>query len=106
MAKAEKPKVKLEHSRNTSLFDWWSLTHIAWAALLAWVMNPLVALSLMVLWEPLEVLVLSPWFAKRGISFGYESIQNSLSDIFFDVIGVFLGVYVLTNLFEPPFFLF
>ena len=99
----EKP---LNHRRNGSLFDWWSLTHIAWAALLAWVMNPMVALSIMVLWEPLEVLVLSPLLAKRGISFGYESIQNSLSDIFFDVIGVFLGVYVLTKLFDPPFFLF
>lgn len=96
----------INHRRNGSLFDWWSLTHITWAALLAWVMNPMVALSIMVLWEPLEVLVLSPLLAKRGISFGYESIQNSLSDIFFDVIGVFLGVYVLTNLFDPPFFLF
>ena len=69
-------------------------------------MNPFVALTIMVLWEPLEVFVLSPLLAKRGIVFGYESIQNSLSDIFFDVIGVFLGAYVLTNIYNPPFFLF
>ncbi len=95
-----------EHRRNGSLFDIWSLSHIAWAMVLAWVMNPFIALSIMVVWEPLEVLFLSPLLAKHGINFGYESIQNSLSDIFFDVIGVFLGVYVLSNLIAPPFFLF
>lgn len=99
-------KLGLEHRRNDSLYDGWSLLHIGWAMLLAWIMSPLIALTIMVLWEPLEVLVLSPLLAKYGIVFGYESVRNSLSDIFFDVIGVFLGFYVLSNLVDPPFYLF
>lgn len=72
----------------------------------AWVMNPLIALVILVLWEPFEVLVLSPLLAKGNIKFGYESVRNSLSDVFFDVVGVLLGAYVLANFFEPPFYLF
>lgn len=99
-------RLGLEHRRNDALYDGWSLLHIIWAMALAWVMSPFIALTIMVLWEPLEVLVLSPLLAKYGIVFGYESIRNSLSDIFFDVIGVFLGVYVLAKLIDPPFYLF
>jgi hypothetical protein len=92
--------------RNDKLFDLWSLTHIAWAALLAWVMNPLIALSIMVLWEPLEIFVLSPLMAKIGVDFGHESLRNSLSDIVFDVFGVILGAYMLSGAVQPPFYLF
>ena len=99
-------KLGLKHRRNDALFDIWSLTHLAWAAILAWVMNPVIALSIMVLWEPIEVLILSPWFASKGIEFGYESLRNSLSDIAFDVLGVLLGMYLLAHYFEPPFYLF
>ena len=99
-------RLGLEHRRNDALYDGWSILHVAWAAGLAWVMSPFIALTIMVLWEPLEVLILSPLLARLGIVFGYESIRNSLSDIFFDVVGVFLGVYVLSKLFHPPFYLF
>jgi hypothetical protein len=74
--------------------------------MLGWVMRPFVALSIMVLWEPLEILVLSPLLGRLGIRFGYESLRNSLSDILFDVIGVGLGAWLLTNLAVPPFHLF
>ncbi len=92
--------------RNSSLFDWWSLTHIGWGALLGWVMNPFFALVMLVLWEPLEIFVLSPLLARKGIVFGHESLRNSLSDIVFDIIGVAIGAYVLTTLVDPPFHLF
>ncbi len=73
---------------------------------MGWVMRPFVALSIMVLWEPLEILVLSPLLSRVDIKFGYESLRNSLSDIFFDVLGVALGAWVLTSLASPPFHLF
>lgn len=73
---------------------------------MGWVMQPFVALSIMVLWEPLEILVLSPVLDRFGIVFGYESIRNSLSDIFFDVIGVALGAWLLSAIATPPFHVF
>jgi hypothetical protein len=59
----------------------------------------------MVLWEPLEILVLSPLLARFDIDFGYETLRNSLSDIVFDTAGVLAGYYVLGNLISPPFHL-
>ncbi len=69
-------------------------------------MNPFVALTIMVLWEPIEIFVLSPILARFGISFGHESLRNSLSDIVFDTIGVAIGAYILGALAVPPFYLF
>lgn len=92
--------------RNIALFDRWSIVHIVTGIILGWIMRPFIALSIMVLWEPLEILVLSPLLARRGIKFGYESLRNSLSDIFFDVVGVALGTWVLAHLALPPFYLF
>jgi hypothetical protein len=92
--------------RNDVLFDSWSIVHLLSGAAMGWLVQPFVALSLMVLWEPLEILLLSPLLARRGIKFGYESFRNSLSDIFFDVAGVALGVWLLTALVSPPFHLF
>lgn len=69
-------------------------------------MPPIVALSILVLWEPLEILVLSPLLAKINITFGYETLRNSLSDIVFDTIGVLIGIYLLKAHFTPPFTLF
>lgn len=80
--------------------------HLVTGMALGWVMRPFTALVILVLWEPLEILILSPLLAKAGIKFGYESLRNSLSDIFFDVLGVALGVWVLANLVGPPFHLF
>lgn len=81
--------------RNARLFDVWSLTHIAWGAFFAWIFPPVIALLIMVAWEPFEVLLLSPFLMKRGIVFGYEALPNSLSDIFFDSIGVIVGYFGL-----------
>ncbi|HZL07737.1 MAG TPA: hypothetical protein VFC50_00905 [Candidatus Dormibacteraeota bacterium] len=92
--------------RNDKLYDTWSLVHVATGVVLGWVMNPLVALLIMILWEPLEIFVLSPLLGRRGIVFGYESLRNSLSDIVFNVIGVLLGAQVLAALSVPPFRLF
>lgn len=73
---------------------------------MSWVMPPVIALALMVLWEPFEILVLSPFLARYGIVFGHETLRNSLSDIFFDAVGVIAGAYVLTSYVDPPFYLF
>lgn len=89
--------------RNGSLFDVWSIVHLGMGILLGWVLDPFVALAILVLWEPLEIFVLSPLLAKKGIVFGYESLRNSLSDIVFDVIGVALGAWLVVKLLDPPF---
>lgn len=93
-------------SRNNKFFDLWSILHFVWGALLGWLMAPFVALAIMVLWEPVEIFILSPLLAKFGITFGYESIKNSLSDIVFDTLGVIFGAFILSQFFAPPFHLF
>ncbi len=92
--------------RNGKLFDVWSIIHFSSGIVAGWIMPPFIALSLLVLWEPLEIFVLSPLLAKVNIVFGYESINNSLSDIVFDTLGVALGTWLLKGLFSPPFFFF
>jgi hypothetical protein len=92
--------------RNDALFDNWSIVHFTTGVAFGWIMSPFIALLIMVLWEPLEILVLSPILAKFGIVFGYETLRNSLSDIFFDTMGIILGAYILGSLVNPPFFLF
>lgn len=105
------PKTKIQtlankhKRRNEALFDVWSVVHLLTGVILGWLLSPFLALLIMVLWEPLEVLILSPMLARRGIVFGHESLKNSLSDIFFDVLGVALGYWVLLNIFSPPFYL-
>ena len=69
-------------------------------------MAPFVALLIMTIWEPVEILVLSPFLARFGILFGHESLRNSLSDIAFNCAGVALGYWGLTALWDPPFHLF
>lgn len=71
-----------------------------------WLADPFVALLVMVLWEPLEIFILSPLLWRKGILFGHESLNNSLSDIFFDALGVALGYWLLSALISPPFRLF
>lgn len=92
--------------RNGALFDSWSIVHLVTGVALGWLMDPFVALVIMVLWEPLEILILSPLLKRFGIIFGYESLRNSLSDIFFNVVGVVLGAWALSAIVEPPFQLF
>ena len=91
--------------RHVKPFDRWSIVHVVTGVLMGWVMRPFIALSIMVLWEPLELFVLSPVLGRFGIVFGDESLRNSLSDIFFDVAGVALGAWLLAHLFTPPFHL-
>lgn len=94
---------KQTKKRNDALFDGWSIVHVVTGAVMAWLMSPLIAIILTVLWEPVEILILSPLLARYGITFGYESLRNSLSDIVFDVIGVVIGAYALRTLIDPPF---
>jgi len=93
-------------ARKNTLLDIWSVPHLVTGVFLGWLMQPGVALTLMILWEPLEILILSPMLAKRGIDFGFESVANSVSDVFVDAAGVILGYQVLTTLVAPPFHLF
>lgn len=89
--------------RNARVVDGWSFGHLAWGVLLAWNMDPFWALGLLVLYEPVEVFVLSPlsWrLFKR--EFGHESLRNSASDIAFDTVGVVLGFYGLRAVADPP----
>ncbi|CAN5402111.1 hypothetical protein BH09PAT4_BH09PAT4_00920 [soil metagenome] len=83
------------HPRNNAVFDKWSIVHLVTGILLGLLLHPLLAIIIMVLWEPLEVFVLSPFLAKRGIEFGYETWRNSLSDIVFDTVGVAIGYVIL-----------
>ena len=74
---------------------------------MGWVIDPFVALALMVLWEPFEILILSPiLYSRFGLVFGFESLRNSLSDIVFDTIGIIVGAYLLSRVIDPPFMLF
>ncbi len=98
------PRKKVE--RNKKLADRWSLIHIGSGVLVGWIMNPFAALALMAMYEPIEVFILSPIFARFGIVFGYEALRNSLSDIFFDAIGITIGAALLAHLVTSPFHLF
>lgn len=92
--------------RNGNIFDFWSIIHFNTGVLLGWLLDPFIALVIMVLWEPLEIFVISPFFMRFNVVFGYETIRNSLSDILFDTLGVIVGAVVLTSIFSPPFHLF
>lgn len=98
----------MNHShRNNTLVDSWSFVHLLTGVAAGWVMDPFIALMILVLWEPLEILVLSPMFDRLlGIEFGFESLRNSMSDIVFDAAGVALGYWVLLAFVPPPFTLF
>lgn len=95
-----------KHRRNEALLDVWSWVHLVTGIAVGWLVEPFIGLFVMVLWEPLEILVLSPFLARFNILFGHESLRNSLSDIFFDCVGVALGYWGLTAIVEPPFRLF
>ena len=96
---------KLLHgARNNRWFDIWSLAHVASGVVLGWLINPFWAFAILVAWEPLEIVVLSP-LVRRVLNreFGYESWRNSMSDILFDGVGVALGAYVVLPLLGRPF---
>jgi hypothetical protein len=93
-------------ARNTRVVDPWSWTHLAWGVALGWLLAPFWALLILVLWEPLEVFILSPlsWRLFQR-EFGHESMRNSVSDIVFDAAGVALGAWGLRAVLDPPFVL-
>lgn len=91
------------HPRNGALFDNWSIVHLVTGGVMGWLMNPWIALLLMAAWEPLEIFILSPLLAKLGIEFGYETWRNSISDIFFDIVGILIGYFLLSQFATPPF---
>lgn len=82
--------------RNESLFDSWSIVHVVFGIAFGWLFTPVVALAILVIWEPLEIFIFSPLLARFGIAFGREALRNSLSDIFFDIVGVAIGIWLLT----------
>ena len=98
--------LKRRHGRNDAWYDNWSLMHLLIGIILGWLMPPFAAVALMVLWEPVEIFVLSPILARYNINFGYETLKNSLSDIIVDVTGVAIGYYGLQLIVTPPLHLF
>lgn len=99
-------RIGLKSRRNDALFDGWSVIHCLSGVAFGWIMNPFIAMIILVLWEPLEIFILSPIIARFGYEFGYESLRNSLSDIVFDTIGVIVGTWLLASAIDPPFYLF
>lgn len=93
-------------TRNGNLFDLWSIVHLITGVAMGWLISPVVAIVLMVVWEPIEIFILSPILARFGIIFGFESLRNSLSDIVFDIAGVLTGYFAIRLLIAPPFQLF
>lgn len=92
---------------NNQLIDFWTLVHLGSGAFLGWVMHPLVALAILVLYEPVEVYLLFPFlFENFGIVFGHETFINSLSDIVMNSVGVAVGYYSLRKRYPPPLVLF
>jgi hypothetical protein len=92
--------------RNNQVYDGWSLVHFLTGILLGWLVNPVAGIIIMVLWEPLEILILSPLLKKFGIVFGYETFKNSVSDIVADSLGILIGYYLIRLLLSPPLSLF
>ncbi len=97
---------KESQQRNSALFDNWSIVHLVVGIAFGWIMDPFVGLLIMTLWEPFEIFILSPTLSRFGITFGYESAKNSMSDIVFNIAGLLVGVYVLGALANPPLNLF
>ena len=101
MKRAELMEWLFHAGRNDRLVDVWSFVHLVTGVLMAWVMDPFIALLIMVLWEPFEILVLSPLMMRLfKIEFGFETIRNSMSDIVFDAVGVAAGFWGLRALFD------
>lgn len=98
--------MKKHKPRNDALLDAWSIVHLFSGVMAGWIVDPFIGLVILVLWEPFEIFLLSPLMNKFGITFGHETLRNSLSDIVFDTLGVLIGYYLLSNLITPPIHLF
>ncbi len=90
-------KNKKPNRRNDALIDKWSLVHFCTSAALALLIGPFVAFAVTLLWEPLEIFVISPLLAKFGIVFGHESFRNSLSDIAFNTLGILAAILLIAR---------
>lgn len=99
--------VQQHKGRNNKFFDIWSLVHLGVGVVFGWLVEPFAALAIMVIWEPVEILLLSPFLAKNfTIKFGQESLKNSLSDVVFDALGVAIGAYLLASILKAPLHIF
>lgn len=90
-----------DRPRNAALVDAWSLVHLATCAGLTLLIGPAGAFVVALLWEPVEVLLLSPVLARYGVDFGHESLRNSLMDVGFNALGVALGALVVLPRWNP-----
>ncbi len=69
-------------------------------------MPPLIAIALIIIWKPFEILVVSPILARCHLDFGFETLKNSVLDIMVDIGGVALGYYAVAHYIVPSFHLF
>lgn len=81
--------------RNSRFVDTWSFIHLIFGVVFGLTFSPLIAVLILIVWEPIEILIISPILARHKIVFGYETVNNSFSDILFDIIGVLIAVIVL-----------
>lgn len=81
--------------RNNNNFDKWSVVHLSSGIIFGLIFNPIVAFVVLVAWEPIEILLISPLLAKHKITFGYETVKNSLSDILFDSAGILTALIII-----------
>lgn len=81
--------------------------HLGSGIIAGWLIDPIIAFTLLAAYEPIEIFVLSPFLYRRfKIIFGNESWNNALIDIVFNTVGIFIGYNFLRILIEPPFILF
>lgn len=81
--------------------------HFGSGAALGWLMHPLLAIAILIFYEPFEVYILFPFmYEQYGIVFGNETYINSISDIIINTLGVAFGYYVLRKRYPPPLTLF
>lgn len=81
--------------RNAQWFDAWSIVHFGSAAALTFLLGPLWAAAIVILWEPLELFVLSPLATRFGMSFGREAWPNVVGDLISDGLGVGAALLIL-----------
>lgn len=96
--KARLNRIRSFARRNNNNFDKWSLVHLSFGIIFGLIFSPVLALILLVAWEPIEILLISPFLARHKITFGYETLRNSLSDIMFDSLGILIAIAIINPL--------
>ncbi len=89
----------MTRDRNGKLVDLWSLMHFASGIISVAFLPAWIAFILLAAWEPLENFIISPiaWRYFK-INFGHESLQNAISDIVFDALGISFGLLLINFL--------